>query len=56
MLYFLAPTNHRFCGGGRFLPTAMIATTLENSDFWTVLVDNVKRGCDEIILAMTGEK
>lgn len=40
----------------RFLPTAIVATTLENSDFWTVLVDNVKRGCDEIILAMTGEK
>lgn len=40
----------------RFLPTAIVATTLENSDFWTVLVDNVKRGCDEIIFAMKGGK
>ncbi len=36
----------------RFLPLHLVESTVENPDFWTVIVDSIQRGCDEIILAM----
>ena len=34
----------------RFLPINLVESTIENPDFWTVVVDNVQQGCDQIIL------
>ena len=36
----------------RFLPIAVVTESIENPDFWTVLADNIQRGCDEIVRAM----
>lgn len=36
----------------RFLPINLVESTIDNPDFWTVVVDHVQQGCAEIILAM----
>ena len=38
----------------RFLPINLVESTIENPDFWTVVVDNVQQGCDQIILEIGG--
>jgi len=36
----------------RFLPTDLVDSTINDPDFWTVVVEHVQRGCDEIIFTM----
>jgi len=36
----------------RFLPIDLVELTIENPDFWTVVVDHVQRGCAKIISTM----
>ena len=38
----------------RFLPLNVVESTVENPDFWSVLTDNIQRGCDKINRAMEG--
>ncbi len=38
----------------RFLPITLVESTIENPDFWTVLVDNIQQGCDQIFLEIGG--
>lgn len=39
----------------RFLPINLVESTINNPDFWTVVVNHVQQGCDEIILAVRGD-
>ncbi len=37
----------------RFLPEDIVRSAIENPAFWTIVVDNIKRGCDEIHMALS---
>jgi hypothetical protein len=40
----------------RFLPTKMVAETIENSSFWVYLTDTVAAECDQLTDLLTGKR